>query len=475
MIDNVADPVFDNMAGTFWLDEESPIAGTISSADGVFRVTLAGIARQPQSFPTRMGADWIAIDISGNPRDIVADYNPVPLLGTLSDGRIITLLDARLADVFPEPDRQTLEATRALVGARVPTAETKFRSARVTVPMPHQWGGIFAYTEPIEVDLHELKGELTSKLDGNFGWVKLSTIDHPGLVTEDWDRRFWNRILTLLRLWTDQNVSDGRRIQLSLEPGGPWAELINSRSSRSHFAPHQTLLKPHRLTLPLAAEALVAFESLAPVSDIASKHKLDKMTLESALLANASSLEGLHRRRGKTKPFPTLSNGQTEKIAKHAAVAAASKAIKLGALSNEHIESFTKRMRASFEHLNEPTFNERLNELLPPIESIAPGLIGHDRAKWISEVVSARNLEAHRFDKEIPNHLERNDNYYQLAVSTEWVLWIAVLLRLGVDQEELRAGLLQHQQFLFALANMDNCQFSWPGSRLKEFKKHPDQ
>jgi hypothetical protein len=465
-------PTFDGMSGAFWIDGKPSIEGTISSADGLFRVSLAGIARKSQAFPTRTGKDWIAIDISGNADDIVEDYNPVPLLGELSDGRLITLLDARIADVFPGADSQTLEATRALVGAHAPTADTTYQAARVTIPIPHLWPGLFARNGPIEVNLYELKAELTSQIEDNVGWVQLSTIEHPGLITQEWDRRFWNRVLTLLRLWTDQNVSDGKRVQLSQALGGPWAELVNSTSNRSSFAPHLALLAPHRLTLQLTAEALVTFESLAPIADIASKHKLGAMTLESALLANASSLEGLHRRRdAKAKLLSTLSNRQAKQVAENAANAATEKAIELGALGTEDRELFTRRLGLSFQHFNQLTFNERLDELLPPVESVAPGLIGRDRVKWISSVVSTRNLEAHRFDKEIPNYLERTDNYYQLAVSTEWVLWIGVLLHLGVDQEELRAGLLKHQQFLFALANMDNCQFSWPGSRLKEFKE----
>ena len=65
---------------------------------------------------------------------------------------------------------------------------------------------------------------------------------------------------------------------------------------------------------------------------------------------------------------------------------------------------------------------------------------------------------------------ERTDDYYQLAVSIEWVLRISVLLHLGVDAELLHARLHDHQKFAFALANMDRCQHPWPGSRIDEFR-----
>ncbi len=132
------------------------------------------------------------------------------------------------------------------------------------------------------------------------------------------------------------------------------------------------------------------------------------------------------------------------------------------------------RLTEAFSFFTKPTFVERLEELLPPVEYVAPGLIGQDRDVWISSVKKARNLEAHRFVRTATqlkaNHNQRTDDYYQLAVSTEWVLRISLLLHLGVDPELLHARLLDHGKFLFALANMDVSRFAWPGSRLKEFR-----
>jgi hypothetical protein len=126
----------------------------------------------------------------------------------------------------------------------------------------------------------------------------------------------------------------------------------------------------------------------------------------------------------------------------------------------------------SFSFFNQPTFAERLRELLPPVEGVAPGLIGHDRDAWVRDVKQARNMEAHRFPRkpaERAKYRQRVDDYYVLATSTDWVLRIALLLRLGVPSQLLHARLLDHQPFEYALANMDYSEDP-PGSRLAEFR-----
>ena len=122
---------------------------------------------------------------------------------------------------------------------------------------------------------------------------------------------------------------------------------------------------------------------------------------------------------------------------------------------------------------NEPTFAERLRELLPPVQAVAPGLIGQNREAWITAVKRARNFEAHRLvaAEGRQSYEKRTDEYYQLAVSIEWVLRISLLLHLGVEPDTLHARLHEHQKLAFALANMDRCRYPWPGSRIDEFRE----
>ncbi|MGY5894904.1 HEPN domain-containing protein [Blastococcus deserti] len=242
------------------------------------------------------------------------------------------------------------------------------------------------------------------------------------------------------------------------------------RSER--LEPWKSLLRPTELTFGMVAGALPLFDAFAPIPDTATKHMVERVTLELAVLANAACLEGLHRG---LYPDAALFQGINKRgpIVKPAAEAAADAAIGLGVVSPEDRKATVDRLKQSFGLFNELTFAERLRVLLPPVEAVAPGLIGQDRDIWIREVKLARNLEAHRFAKDATkpeNYEKRTDHYYQLALSTEWVLRISVLLLVGVDPAVLYDRLQEYEKFHFALANMDGCRFSWPGSRLEEFR-----
>lgn len=461
----------DGATGVFWFDGGPQKRGTLHLAKNGLKVITEGIARQPQSYSFSIGdgaASW-ALTHSGRPEDAVADNTAVPLLATLDDGRKITVRDARLA-AEPPIGTQDILGTKILLGAHAPTRATTFAAARVALPKAVVGRGIFRGSAPLEVALGDVTGELRAGVDDS-GWLQL-TLD-GGFTEMEWERRFWNRCLTLLRLWTNAALREDR-IQLALSADGTWADLIRIGSNEPEpFNHRESLLPPHTLTIDTMATALALFDELAPVPDVASRHMVYTVTLELAVLANASCLEGLHRGTPSgRRPFPAIKKPRP--IAKAAALAAADVAVQLGVLKHEHAAAAVARLTETFSFFTEPTFAERLEELLPPVEYVAPGLIGQDRGFWISSVKNARNLEAHRLAKTPPqrkaNHEQHIDHYYQLAVSTEWVLRISLLLHLGVDPETLHARLLDHRNFLFALANMDISRFAWPGSRLKEFQ-----
>jgi hypothetical protein len=457
--------------GAFWLEGGPQKRGTLHFTTNDLKIITEGIARQPQSyrFHTGDGSSW-SMDFTGTPEDAVADHAPVPLLAMLDDGRKITILDGRLA-AEPPLGTQTFQGTKILVGTHAPTWETTFATARVALPKAALWRGIYSGSAAVEVALGDVTGELRATADDDNGWLEL-TLDQ-GFTETEWERRFWNRCLTLLRLWTNVTLRE-ERVQLKLDADGAWADLIRVGGKEPESFNHwESLLPPQQLTLDTMAKALVLFDELAPIPDVASKHMVYAVTLELAVLANASCLEGLHRGTpGGFRPFPAITKPRS--IAKAAAEAAAAAAVEQGVLVQEDSPATVARLTGTFSFFTDPTFVERLEELLPPVEHVAPGLIGQDRGFWISSVKNARNLEAHRFvrtaTQRAANYDQRTDHYYQLAVSTEWVLRISLLLHLGVDAELLHARLLDHQQFLFALANMDISRFAWPGSRLEEFR-----
>lgn len=459
----------DGSEGVFWIDGGPRVPGTLHYRNGELRIVTQGIARTPRSleFGEDPGSRWMSMSL--DPADAVADFAPIPLLGTLGDGRLITVIDGRLI-TEPQFDVQSLSGTRVLLGAHAPTVATTFIAARVALPQADLWRGVFASPSAYEFRLGERAGRLRAVVDGDLGWLEL-TLD-SGLVQREWERRFWGRCLTLLRLWSHAELREDR-VQLSPAGDGSWVDLLHAGIKRSErITARESLLAPGSLSLDMVAAALALFDELAPVPDVASKDMAHRVTLELAVLANAAAIEGLHRGTpGGVVPFPAMKKSRP--IGKAAAKAAAALAAEQGVISPEQVPAMISRLTGPFALvIEQPFFAERLDQMLPLVEQVAPGLIGTDRKAWIEAVVRARNLEAHRFvpkPEQRLRHEEHVDDYYVLAVSTEWVLRISLLLRLGVPPDRLHGRLLDHQQFEFALANMDHSE-SPPGSRLAEFR-----
>ncbi|WP_328295792.1 hypothetical protein OG218_24365 [Kineococcus sp. NBC_00420] len=459
----------DGAEGRFWSEGGSQVPGKLTRGSGGVQVVTQGAARTSHGLHRKQGDGFIEITSSGDPKDLVADNDPIPLLGVLDDGRKVTISDARLASVPWPPPGQTLYGKVLLVGAHAPTSATTFVGARFSLPEARIWRGIFPDSPEVDVTLTEGIGKLRAFTDGADSWLEL-TMD-VGFTDFEWQRQFVGRCVTLLRLWTNIAWRE-QRVQLLPSTGEPWVDrvFVGERKSETSIS-QDCLLAPARLKLSVVADALGLFQRLAPIPDMASKHLMYEVTLELAVLANASSLEGLHRRcRGDVKPYATLNDKRTRKVALAAAEAAADKMVELGAISANQRSQSLKHLKMSFKFFNYPDFKDRLRDFVGPAEIVAPGLIGQDHEYWISTVVSVRNFEAHRFEKEPRDYQEQIDEYYQLATSTEWVLRLVLLLELGVPLVELRSRLRDHQRFQYALANMDACEFSWPGSRLAEYR-----
>jgi hypothetical protein len=317
--------------GTFWLEGGAPVSGVMSRDPMGCRITTLGIAREPKSVHFEEGVGFRTMSGSGDPKDDVADNDPVPLLGTLEDGRQVTVLDARLAHTGPDRG-QIFFGLRVLVGEHAPTRQTNFQAARVALPQARQWQGLLAGPAAVDVSLGDAAAGLRAYEDGGSLWIELTL--HDGMVEREWERRFWNRCLTLLRLWTNLVLRE-ERVQLSLTGEGSWAELVIfvDRESTS-FTSHDSLLPPISVTLSKVAEALVLFDELAPVPDIASTRLGSGGTLEQSVLANAASLEGLHRACYEgSKPFPGIA--KRGPIADAAAAAAAAAAVEAGGRSRK--------------------------------------------------------------------------------------------------------------------------------------------
>lgn len=459
----------DGLPGEFWMEGGPHKRGRLLwDRSGWPSVITDEVIRTANTFRITEGPNFRTIDLILGPKEIVADSFPVSVLGTLDDGPPITLRQSMLGGAG-HPTPQTHLGMSLLVGAHAGSRDALFSSARFSVPHPRLWYSIFSSSDPVELTLGETSALLSVDQAGDDAWVQLST--EEGLPSHEWERRFWYRCSILMSLWADDKVRP-RRVQLKMPGTETWVEQVWRRNDGdASFDWPTSLLPPQDLTPEIVAKALDAFEAWGTVAEIASSDAVHGATLQTAVFLYASGLEGFHHHcfQPKRKPFPDLSNSKTKKVAQAAAEAAVKKAIGFGVNVGDPHEA-TSRMLGVFQYFNQLTFDEQLQELVPNIKQVAPGLIGQDDESWIGWVVAARNQEAHRRPKRTKVELlEETEHLYQLGVSTKWALRLCVLLQLAVDGVTLRRRLAQHQRFLLALANMDRSEPSWPGSRLDDF------
>lgn len=458
----------ESAAGHFWIEGGTQVPGRLVLGDRDVRVVTEAPIRASQSIRTEHGETTRSIELSLDPQEVVADSVPVNVLGTLVDGRSITLLSAAI-DTGQVGFHQVHSGIRLVVGALISAPDALLPAARLAIPSPSSWHALHEGSAPLNVDFGDVRGGLRSYVESEELWVELSLTS--GLAEREWERRFWWRCMTLLNMWTEQKLQPAR-VQLRTAEAEAWVEVILRRAPvGEHMSVSKSLLDPQRLTAQDVAHALACFDEWAPIQDVASRHLQYEVTLELAVLSYASALEGIHRRcHDKSKVFPELSNAVARKVAKEAAAAAVAAAAAAGAVLEDQ-EDAHERFLQRFQNFNEPTYADRLRELIAPICAVAPGLLGNDPEEWIKAIRRARNAEAHRL---LPTgqatHEEHIDEYYQLATSADWALRLTVLLQLGVRQDELHRRLRSHAKFLYALANMDRCDYAWPGSRIETFR-----
>jgi hypothetical protein len=105
------------------------------------------------------------------------------------------------------------------------------------------------------------------------------------------------------------------------------------------------------------------------------------------------------------------------------------------ALSKQLPQAIQKVIRQAVAHIHEPTYADRLRDLVAQVEEVAPGLAGFDSETWIKYVKDARNSIAHQLEDETRRVTpEQRMVLYQ---SLHWLLLILVLAHIGVSSELL--------------------------------------
>jgi len=128
-----------------------------------------------------------------------------------------------------------------------------------------------------------------------------------------------------------------------------------------------------------------------------------------------------------------------------------------------------QRFTSALGFINEPSYAERLTELLTPVLDVAPGLVGPDVGGWIKAITALRNDQSHQLDPTSTFEKADISEYLVLSVTGRWALRIRLLLEL-VTPNEMRKALHESTPFAYALATVDTEKL-WPNySALTTFR-----
>lgn len=378
----------------------------------------------------------------GGPQDVVDDYLPRTLWG-VDDGEPFTLLDAKMG---VEADfSQSYDGSQILQGVHVANDEAEVTGVRLTFRGTGDRGWL---GEQVHVSEH---GELRP-------W------DHDGRPGLEWRPprpvplrslafRQSHTLPTLLTLWTARNV-DVLDLQVQV-PGTGWrrVEHLRRRSSASGDRPSD-LLPLNELDLVTIDSWLGLASRLGPIPYMAVKSHAVQQT---EVLAVAAGLEGLHRRLhphiNRTSEGGRLSGASKNGLRKAGSIATKEVLKQLGD-KLVFPEKARNAVRETFGHLEDLSFKERLEILLPAVDQVAPGLLGPDVNDWIAGMVNVRNVQAHGLSKHDDFGEREISQYYVLGASGRWALRIMLLLQVAGPDQVMRA-LHRSNAFGFTLANID--------------------
>lgn len=183
--------------------------------------------------------------------------------------------------------------------------------------------------------------------------------------------------------------------------------------------------------------------------------------IEVQVLIYGSALEGLHRRtfgrdaeqaikarRLRDQARPTRLEDVTRPVLSRAVTAAVDAGIQYlddQGVGQDSITVLRRRMREALNHVDEPSYRERLREVLDPVAELVPDLFDEDLDHWAGFMAALRNGQAHSLPQSthgsVPNHDSFREVeqvlYLRWAETARWALRLALLLP-ALDPDKLR-------------------------------------
>jgi hypothetical protein len=266
-------------------------------------------------------------------------------------------------------------------------------------------------------------------------------------------------ITQFLVLWTGCSI-DLSHVEIQLEDKN-WYKFSPPPSDGGKFS-RTKLLPLNEITLQHLVRWLPLAFKLDPLPYIVSA---TAGVLQIDAQAVATALEGLHRRLLEDRrPFAPLSNGAVKRATRAARKAGVKDLVESG-FEDEALAG--RLFSEALNHIDQPSYQQRVAELAAPVLSMAPGLCGPDLTAWVKTMKNIRNDQSHQlldrfYDEEVTQ-------YHIASLSGRWVLKLRILIEF-VDPVRLGSALREAQSFAFTLANMD-VEHYWAGfSCLRTFR-----
>lgn len=438
----------------FWQIEtpERQVPGQLELSDGA-RPVLETVGRIFDERAYRITVSehgGVTIAHSGDPDDLVADFQPRNIHGELRDGRRVSLVEAQGG---ADPNsfmrgqyRQRFRARHVVMDEHVDGAAQGYAGFKFVVRGCGWWQ--VPDEEAQTDDGHRLHLRWEED-DRSFEFSSSSP-----MTFREFEPRVLSPITTLTSLVTD-NPADVGGLHVRLADDGPWRKVYEGEEPIGRTS-HPLLNTTH-----LTADRFAKWIDLRKRTyglDAAAIAVLEGVAIQTEVLTLAAIAEGLHRRLfDKKKRVPALEPNDVKKARRAARQAALDKVREIDRcgrppLTDADLAEFEEAINDAFSFLNEPKFRSRMTELIEDAQSSIPNILVNF-SDWPAAVTKARNTLAHEGTESESESEHFLDLLVALGYSIAWVLRTVLLKQAGFDNATLQAAYADSSRYNHHITN----------------------
>ena len=442
------------LEGVFWQIEspERQVPGVLELRDGADPVleTVGAIFDERAYRITVSKHGGVTIAHSGNPDDLVADFQPRNINGQLRDGRCVSLVEAQGGadpnSFMGRQYRQTFRRVRhAVMDEHVDGAAQRYAGFKFEVRGSGWW------RQPDEEAQTEDGGRLRVTWEDDSRLFEF--FPASPLTFREVDPTVLSPITTLMSLVTDNPAAVGG-LHVRLAGDGPWRKIYEAEEPIGRTS--HPLLDTTHLTADRFAKWIDVRKRTSRL-DAAAITVLDGISIEAQVLTLAAVAEGLHRKLfDEQKRVPALEPSDVKKARRAARQAALERVREIDRsgrepLAGADLQEFEEALNDAFAFINEPTFRGRMTDLIEDAQGSIPN-IAVNFGDWPAAVKDARNTLAHE-GTGTGDDLQFVDLLIALSYSIAWVLRTVLLKHAGFGPPTLQAAYADSSRYNHHITN----------------------